>query len=113
MGQLAAFEIAQQILHPLDQALAFGFLDTGQHLGIGEEKIGRAKRIDQSRGGKNQLLFARRIIAASLRCQSRDLFGEHQIGLMEEGIGGLILPRLIGETTVIAGGIGGDSWRCP
>ena len=102
MGQLATFEVGDEMAHPSHQILPLRFNGPFQHDGVGQQKIAGAHRFGQGCDGEVELLAPLVIQAVHRTHRIAKIFGEHQIGLMEQGKGRVLAPCGIGKAAILA-----------
>ena len=102
MGQLAALEVVDQVPQPLDQVLAAGFDRALEDHRVGGEEVVRAHCLDQRLGGEAQLgaLVFRNTLYLLRRLD--EVLSEHEVGLVQQGIGGVLAPCRVGKPAVFA-----------
>ena len=97
---LAALEIAQQVVQALQQVLAAGLGGLAQHLGIGQQEIRRAHRIDELARVEIDLLRGLRVEPVDLRHHVLHAARRQQVGLLDEVEDLVLLPGVVLEAAV-------------
>ena len=102
VAELAARQIGNQMLQPLDQAGTLGLDRLVQRHRIGQGKIGGRKRVGGHIEGKAQLLALFRRNGIGAVCQHGQLLSQHQISLVKQLEERLFAPGGVGKALVSA-----------
>ena len=99
---LAALDIGQQIVQPLDQIFPIGGDGGLQHLGIGEREVGGGQRIGELAGIEGHAAALARVQAVQLAHHLLHRIGGEQIALLDE-VEDFVLAPGIGLEAPVAG----------
>ena len=102
-GQLAApaLEVREQIVQAAQQVLAAGLGGPPQHLGVGEQEVGRAHRVDELARVKIDLLRGLGVEPVDVAHHVLHVAGGEQVGLLDEVEDLVLLPGVILEAAVL------------
>ena len=106
MGQLPPAQIGQQMLHAFHQILAARLQRALHHYRVQQRKVRRACRFGDRAGGEAQLFALVVRQALHLVDHVGHAFGQEQIGLVDQRIGGVGTPARIGKAPVRARQVG-------
>ena len=100
---LAALEIVEQVLQPVQQVLAAAFDRRAQHLGIGHHEIRRRQRVDEL--ARIEIDLARGALVEPFDLLDRALHPARgqQIALLDEVEQRVVAPRLVAKAAVLGG----------
>ncbi len=101
----AALEIGEQVVQALDQVLAAGLGSLAQHLGIGQQEVARAHRVDELAGIEIDFLRGRRLQPVHMRHHVLHEAGGQQVGLLDEVEDVVRLPGFVLEAAVLRVGL--------
>ena len=102
---LAALEVAEQVLEPVQQVLPAGLLGLAQHGGIGHDEVRGRHRADELAGEEIDLLLLAPLEPRHVLDQPAQPARRQQIGLLHVVEDQVLAPRLILEPPVAAVGL--------
>jgi len=103
-----ALEVHQQVAQAAQQVVAAGLHGAAQDLGVGQQEVGRAHRLDELAGVEVDLLRGARRQAVDVAHDVLHVAGGQQVGLLDE-VEHLLLPGGVAEARVL--GVGLDHRR--